>query len=114
MPHSTIEIPSRLPLYSQKESVVFPYMLLPVYVGEKDSAIFREADNYEKYVVFAYERPDDPDSEFSGGRSEIGTLCRVTQIKKLDDGRYKVSLEGITRLRILDTEPAGAVTLAHC
>ena len=114
MPHTIIEIPSRLPLYSQKEAVVFPYMLLPLYVSEKDVAVFREAENYEKYVVLAFERPDDPKSGLPGGRSEIGTLCKVNQIKIMDDGRYKVSLEGITRLRILDTEPAGALILAHC
>src|SRR6185369_6244306 len=61
-----------------------------------------------------FERPDDPTSGLSGGRSEIGTLCKVTQITRMDDGRYKISLEGVTRLRILETEPAGALTLAHC
>ena len=114
MPHTPIEIPSKIPLYTQKETVVFPYMLFPLYVGEKDAALFREAENYEKYVALVFERPDDPDSEFPAGRCEIGTLCKVTQIKRMDDGRYKVSLEGVTRLRILDTEPAGGLTLAHC
>ena len=114
MPHAIIEIPSKLPLYSQKEAVVFPYMLLPLYVGDKDAAIFREADNYEKYVALVFERPEDPKSELPGGRSEIGTLCKVNQITKLADDRYKVSLEGISRLKILDIESAGAMTLAHC
>lgn len=114
MPHTPVEIPSRLPLYVQQEAVVFPYMLFPVYVGEKDVALFREADNYENYIVFTFERPFDPTSELPGGRCEIGTLCKVNQITKVDDGRYKVSLEGVTRLRILDTEPDGALTLAHC
>ncbi len=114
MPHTTIEIPSKLPLFSQKETVVFPYMLLPLYVSERDAATFREADSYEKYVVLVFERTDDPAHELPGGRCEIGTLCKVNQIKKLDDGRYKVSLEGVTRVRILDTEPSGALTLAYC
>lgn len=114
MPHATIEIPPQLPLYRQKESVIFPYMLFPLYVSEKDVAIFREADNYEKYLALVFERPDGADNELPGDYSQIGTLCKVTQIKKMDDGRYKVSLEGIARLRILDTERVGAFTLAHC
>ena len=73
MPHTIIEIPSKLPLYTQTEAVVFPYMLFPLYVGEKDVTVFREADNYEKYVVFTFERPDDPNSGFPAGRCEIGT-----------------------------------------
>jgi len=114
MPHAIIEIPAKLPLYTQREAVVFPYMLFPLFIGEKDTAAFREAENYENYVVLAFERPDGLSSDLPGGRSEIGTLCKVNRIDKLDDGRYKVSLEGVTRLRILDTEPAGALTLAHC
>ena len=114
MPHTPIEIPAKLPLYTQKDAVVFPYMLFPVYVNEKNSTVFREAEKYEKYVACVFERPDDPLSKLPGGRCEIGTLCKVTQMKRLEDGRFKVSLEGITRLRILDTEPDGAVTMAHC
>ena len=114
MPHTNIEIPSRLPLYAQKETVVFPYMLFPLYASERDVVIFREADNYEKYVVMVFERPEDPEKDLPAGRCEIGTLCKVNQIKRMDDGRYKVSLEGVTRLRILDTEPDGALTMAHC
>ena len=114
MPHTTIDIPARLPLHTQKDAVVFPYMLFPLYVSEKDVATFREADNYEKYVVLAFDWPDDPKSEHPVGRCEIATLCKVNQIKKLDNGRYKVSLEGVTRLQILDTEPFVELTLAHC
>jgi len=57
MPHNPIELPPKLPLYTQKETVVFPFMLLPLYVGDRDIALFREAENYEKYVVVVFERP---------------------------------------------------------
>jgi len=114
MPHAIIEIPARLPLFTQKETVVFPYMLLPLYVSGKDIATFREAESCDNYVVLAFERPEDPKSDYPGGRSEIGTLCKVNNIKRLDDGRYKVSLEGVTRVRILDTNPVGVLTLAQC
>lgn len=114
MPHTTIEIPEKLPLYIQQEMVVFPYMLFPVFVSEKEMATFREAENYESYLVFVFETPENTNTGSPGLRSAIGTLCKVNQVRKLDDGRYKVSLEGVTRLRILDTERSGAITLAHC
>ncbi len=114
MPHTTIEIPEKLPLYIQQEMVVFPYMLFPVFVSEKEMATFREAKNYESYLVFVFETPENANTGSPGLRSAIGTLCKVNQVRKLDDGRYKVSLEGVTRLRILDTERSGAITLAHC
>jgi ATP-dependent Lon protease len=114
MLYTPIELPPKLPIYTQKETVVFPFMLLPLYVSERDAAVFREAEKYQQYVAVAFERPDDPKSDYPPGRCDIGTLCKVTQIKKMDDGRCKVSLEGVARLRILDTEPAGLVPLASC
>src|SRR6185369_13494226 len=99
-----------LPLYIQQEMVPFPYMVFPVYVNDRDLQTFTEADNYDKLVAVVLRRP--AGSDRAGEISEIGTLCRVEQIKKIGDGKFKVTLEGINRLRILDTEPAALCTLA--
>ena len=112
MPHTNIEIPEKLPLYIQQEMVPFPYMVFPVYVNDRDLQTFTEADNYDKLVAVVLRRP--AGSDRAGEISEIGTLCRVEQIKKIGDGKFKVTLEGINRLRILDSEPAALCTLAHC
>jgi len=114
MPHTNIEIPERLPLYPQKEMVPFPYMIFPLYVDERDLRVFSEADNYEKYVAIVLRRPDAAGGNALEDISEIGTLCRVNQIKKLGDGRFKVTLEGMARLRILGIEQTTPVLLAHC
>jgi ATP-dependent Lon protease len=114
MPHTNIEIPERLPLYPQKEMVPFPYMIFPLYMDERELRVFSEADNYDKYVAIVLFRPDSAGSGTLEDISEIGTLCRVNQIKKLGDGRFKVTLEGIARLRILGIEQTAPVMLAHC
>ena len=112
MPHSNMEIPDKLPLYTQKEMVVFPYMVFPLYVSEREMKPFREAEQYDNLVVILLRRPED---SFSGEvRDTIGTLCRVNQIKKSGDGSNKVTLEGLNRVLILETESADGVTLAHC
>jgi ATP-dependent Lon protease len=114
MPHSNIDIPDKLPLYIQTEMVPFPYMVFPVYVNDRDLQTFTEADNYDKLVALVLRRPAASRDDQPGKICEIGTLCRVNQIKKVGDGKFKVTLEGINRLRILDTEPSGLITLAHC
>jgi ATP-dependent Lon protease len=114
MPHSDIDVPEKLPLYIQQEMVPFPYMVFPVYVSDRNLLTFSEADRYDKLVAVVLRRVPDTESDQPGEISEIGTLCRVNQVKKLGDGRFKVTLEGLLRLRILDTEPQGPVTLAHC
>lgn len=114
MPHTNIEIPERLPLYPQKEMVPFPYMIFPLYVDERELRVFSEADNYEKYVAIVLLRPDAVGASTLADISGIGTLCRVNQIKKLGDGRFKVTLEGMARLRILGIEQTTPIMLANC
>jgi len=114
MPHTIIDIPEKLPLYIQQEMVPFPYMVFPVYVNDRDLQTFTEADHYDKLVGVVLRRPADATLDRPGEVSEIGTLCRVTQIKKVGDGKFKVTLEGLNRLRILETEPPAPVILAHC
>lgn len=113
MPHTIIEIPSRLPLYTQKEAVVFPYMLFPLYVSEKDVAVFRETDNYEKYIVLVFERPEDLKMDFRAAGARLEHSVRLTRLINWMTAAIRFRWR-VTRLRILDTEPAGALTLAHC
>jgi ATP-dependent Lon protease len=94
--------------------VPFPYMIFPLYMDERELRVFSEADNYDKYVAIVLLRPDAAGSSTLEDISEIGTLCRVNQIKKLGEGRFKVTLEGIARLRILSIEQTAPVMLAHC
>src|SRR4051794_19041268 len=109
MPHTNIEIPEQLPIYGHKEMVAFPYMIFPVFVDDHDVQIFTEADKYEKLVAIVLRRTEgtgDAASDLSG----IGTLCRVNQIKKTGDGKFKVTLEGLNRLKILELDHSGPVT----
>ena len=114
MPHTNIEIPEKLPLHSQTEMVAFPYMIFPLYVNDREVQTFTEADNYDKFVAICLRRGEAVNGDRLGDASEIGTLCRVNQIKKVGDGKFKVTLEGINRLRILEIEPGGPVVMARC
>lgn len=114
MPHTQIEVPEKLPLHIQQEMVPFPYMVFPFYVSDRELQTFTEADNYDKLVAVVLRRPPESGGVHAGELCQIGTLCRVNQIKRVSDGRYKVTLEGINRLKILETEPAPLITLARC
>jgi ATP-dependent Lon protease len=89
-------------------------MIFPLYVDERQLRVFSEADDYDKYVAIVLLRPDASGGSTMEDISEIGTLCRVNQIKKLGDGRFKVTLEGIARLRILSIEQTAPIMLVHC
>jgi len=114
MPHTNIEIPEKLPLHSQTEMVPFPYMIFPLYVNDREVQTFTEADNYDKFVAIVLRRREAVNGDRLGDVHEIGTLCRVNQIKRVGDGKFKVTLEGIHRLRVLEIEPGGPVIMARC
>jgi ATP-dependent Lon protease len=114
MPHSNISIPERIPLYSQSELVVFPYMIFPVFAGEGEMRLFSEADNYDRYLAFVLRRPNGVSGELHRDVHDIGTLCRVNQIRKSGDGKSKVTLEGVARLTIGEIDSSSGIPLAHC
>jgi len=114
MPYTDIEIPERIPVYQQKETVPFPYMIFPLFIDESELSIFSEADKYDKYVAVLLLPDVDAADRQSADFREIGTLCRVNQIKKVADGKYKVTLEGLNRLRVMELDMSSDVPMVHC
>src|ERR1039457_2151895 len=114
MPHTNIELPEKLPIYRQKEMVPFPYMIFPLFVSEHDALIFTEANAYDNLVAVVLQKSDAQNIDQSAVFNEIGTLCRVNKINKIGDDKFKITLEGLNRLRILEVDSSGIVSLAHC
>ncbi|HIJ81911.1 MAG TPA: endopeptidase La [Desulfuromonadales bacterium] len=114
MSHSKILLPERIPLYRQQDMVVFPYMVFPLFLDSRERTTFQDADEYENYVALLYDRPVATEGSTFEESFVIGTLCKVTQIKQIEEQRCKVTLEGLSRLKIMDIEHTGSITLARC
>lgn len=99
-----IEIPV-LPL---RDVVVYPYMVIPLFVGREKSIRCLEAamDNDKKIMLVAQKEAltDEPNTNdlFS-----IGTVSCILQMLKLPDGTVKVLVEGLTRARIIKLADSG-------
>jgi ATP-dependent Lon protease len=105
MPHNELIIPEILPLCLLKDMVAFPYMVFPLYLDDREVIRFREAQEvYDGFVAVVFQRKEYLGEDLQLCLHEIGTVCRVTQIKKVSGGRYKVTLEGINRIRLGDLE----------
>jgi ATP-dependent Lon protease len=105
MPYNELTIPEILPLCFLKDMVAFPYMVFPLYFDEREVARFREAQEvYDGFVAVVFQRKECLGDDLRSSLHEIGTVCRVTQIKKVSGGRYKVTLEGINRIRLGELE----------
>ncbi len=105
MPHNELKVPEALSLYMLKDMVAFPYMVFPLYLDEAGVLPFRDAqEKYDGFVAVCLQKSEKGDERLDDYTGRIGTVCRVSQIKKVTGGRLKVTLEGINRVRLGEVE----------
>ena len=97
------EIPVVLPVLPLRNIVVFPGMIVPLFVGrEKSIRALEDVMADDKEMLLVSQRDGDLDDPETEDMHEIGTIGSVLQMLKLPDGTVKVLVEGKTRARILD------------
>ena len=90
-----------LPLLPLRDIIVFPFMVLPLFVGREKSILALEKSMAEKKSIFlsAQRNPDNNEPK-AADIFEVGTVANILQILKLTDGTMKVLVEGLQRGRI--------------
>jgi ATP-dependent Lon protease len=90
-----------LPVLPLRDIVVFPHMIVPLFVGrEKSIRALEDVMREEKRILLvAQKNPADDDPQASA-IYEVGTLAQVLQLLKLPDGTVKVLVEGLERAKI--------------
>ncbi|CFX44071.1 DNA-binding ATP-dependent protease La [Candidatus Filomicrobium marinum] len=89
------------PVLPLRDIVVFPYMIVPLFVGrEKSISALEEVMRSDKHILLASQKNAGDDDPASDAIYEMGTLASVLQLLKLPDGTVKVLVEGTTRARI--------------
>ncbi|UPQ88774.1 endopeptidase La [Vibrio sinaloensis] len=92
-----IEIPV-LPL---RDVVVYPHMVIPLFVGrEKSIACLEAAMDNNKQVLLVAQKEADTDEPTQADMFEVGTVATILQLLKLPDGTVKVLVEGQQRAKI--------------
>jgi len=89
------------PLLPLRDVVVFPQLVIPLFVGrDKSIKAIEKANNGDKQILLVAQKSankDDPDVK---DLFEIGTLATILQMLKLPDGTVKVLVEGIERIQL--------------
>ena len=98
--------PSSAPVLPLRDIVVFPHMIVPLFVGrEKSVRALEEVMNEEKQILLLTQKnaaEDDPTAE---GLHTVGTLATVLQLLKLPDQTVRVLVEGKARARVTGFSP---------
>lgn len=95
---SKIHIPHTLPLLPVRDAVVFPYMLLSLYIGRENSKKAIE-DTLNKSRIIFLSSQKNADEEIISDNSifKVGTAAIILRMRTMKDGRMKVLVQGLSR-----------------
>jgi ATP-dependent Lon protease len=90
------------PVLPLRDIVVFPHMIVPLFVGrEKSIKALEEVMRSDTFILLATQKNASDDDPATNSIYEIGTLASVLQLLKLPDGTVKVLVEGAQRGKVL-------------
>src|SRR5882672_2770465 len=93
---------SRLPLLPLRDIIVFPHMVVPLFVGrQKSIKALEEAVAGKKMVFLVTQRDAKVNDPVAEDLYQIGTIGNVVQLLRLPDGTVKVLVEGKKRGRVV-------------
>ena len=94
-----------MPVLPLRDVVVFPYMVMPLFVGRAKSInALEEAMNDDKQILLVSQREADLEEPAPEDLFDVGTIANIIQLLKLPDGTVKVLVEGQNRAKINSLE----------
>src|SRR5713226_2287620 len=100
-----VKIPDVLPVLPLRDVVIFPFMIVPLYVSRERSIKAVDhalADN--RMILLAAQKKQDQEDPGPEDIYTVGTVAIIMRMLKLPDGRIRVLVQGIGRARILSFE----------
>jgi ATP-dependent Lon protease len=105
----SIEIPKKIPLLPIRDIVVFPYMVLPLFVGREMSIKAIEVALEGNRMIFLTSQKDiNVENPSPSDLYSVGTVGLIMRMLKLPDGRIKILVQGVARaktVKFLQKEP---------
>ncbi|MYI67312.1 MAG: endopeptidase La, partial [Boseongicola sp. SB0673_bin_14] len=99
----TKPLPTPFPVLPLRDIVVFPHMIVPLFVGrEKSVRALDEVMREDKQILLSSQIDPSIDDPEIDGIYKVGVLANVLQLLKLPDGTVKVLVEGRNRVRITE------------
>ncbi len=106
-----IEFKDALPLLPIRDLVVYPYMIVPMFIGREASIRAVEETNKnvaEKLIVISSQKDITAESPTPGEIYETAMVATIIRTRPLPDGRVKILIQGLAKVRIVEyvgTEP---------
>ena len=98
-----LKIPEILPLLPVRDVVVYPFMIIPLFVGREMS--IKAVDSAlagDRMILLATQHEMSDEDPPSDKIYRVGTVAMIMRMLKLPDGRVKILVQGLTKARITD------------
>ncbi|MEN8152390.1 MAG: endopeptidase La [Acidobacteriota bacterium] len=108
-----IDIPDSLPVLVLRDIVVFPYMIVPLYVGRvKSKKAVDKALNGDRMILLLTQKDAAVEDPSIDEMYRMGTVALIVRMLKLPDGRMRVLAQGLSRAKVKTINDDGKVRIA--
>ena len=92
------DIPDVVPLLPIRDIVIYPYMMIPLFVGREISInAVNEALARDRHIFLVVQKDATEDEPEGEDLHRVGTVATILRMLKLDDGRVKILVQGLTK-----------------
>lgn len=97
-----LELPATYPLIPTRDIVIFPFMVFPLFIGRDFSikAVEEALEHNDRYVFLALQKDKDIEIPSKKDIYQIGVVANIIRMMKLEDGRVKILVQGVSRGKI--------------
>ena len=103
-----MQIPSELPTLPLRDIVIYPFMIVPLFVSrDKSIKAVEEALKENRMIVLVSQKDVNKEDPGQDDLYETGTVAIIMRMLKLPDGRIRILIQGLSRTRVNGVTPGG-------
>ena len=101
-----IEFKESMPLLPIRDIVVYPFMILPLFVGRDASiqAVEASLSEFDRLILLSSQKDITDESPHPDEIYQTGTVAMIMRMRKLPDGRLKILVQGLSKAKIINFE----------
>ena len=106
-PDPQLQIPEELPLLPLRDIVIYPFMIVPLFVSrEKSIRAVDQALGEHRMILLACQKDLDKEEPQQDDLYKVGTVAVIMRMLKLPDGRIRILVQGVSRAQVHSVDTA--------
>src|SRR5881275_2149406 len=103
-----LQIPNELPVLPLRDIVIYPFMIVPLFVSrEKSIRAVDEALGENRMILLASQKDLDKEEPTAEDLYKVGTAAVIMRMLKLPDGRIRILVQGLARAEVESVNTGG-------